>query len=323
MGIPYQAVLRNADGSIMVSSSVGLTFMIHDGAATGTVVYEEAHALTTNAQGLVSCVIGNGVVSQGNFQNINWGSGSKFLHIQYQGTNGTVDLGTQQMMSVPYALYAAQSGTSGPQGPAGPQGVQGPQGIQGATGPQGPMGLTGATGPQGPMGLTGAIGPQGIQGEVGPQGPIGMTGASGPQGETGPQGPTGLTGATGPQGPTGILPDGSQAGSIPFWDGVQWVINGTNLMQQGSAVVVGNIGSDSSAVFQVNALDKGVLLPRITMALRDQIVNPAIGLLVFQTDNIPGFYFFDGTMWKLISSSSSSSSGGSDIKTLLYLTNGF
>jgi uncharacterized protein (TIGR02145 family) len=101
-GIPYQAVMRNADGSVMANSAVDLTFMIHDGSATGTVVYQESHALTSNAQGLVSCVVGNGVVSQGNFSNINWGSGDKFLHVMM----GTTDLGTQQMLSVPYALHA-------------------------------------------------------------------------------------------------------------------------------------------------------------------------------------------------------------------------
>jgi uncharacterized protein (TIGR02145 family) len=101
-GIPYQAVMRNADGSVMASSAVSLTFMIHDATATGTVVYQESHALTSNAQGLVSCVVGNGVVSQGNFANINWGSGAKFLHVML----GTTDLGTQQMLSVPYALHA-------------------------------------------------------------------------------------------------------------------------------------------------------------------------------------------------------------------------
>ncbi len=53
-GIPYQAVMRNADGSVMASSAVNLTFMIHDGTANGTVVYQESHSLTTNAQGLVS-----------------------------------------------------------------------------------------------------------------------------------------------------------------------------------------------------------------------------------------------------------------------------
>jgi uncharacterized protein (TIGR02145 family) len=101
-GIPYQAVMRNADGSVMANSAVSLTFMIHDGSATGTVVYQESHALTSNTQGLISCVVGNGVVSQGNFANINWGSGDKFLHVMM----GTTDLGTQQMLSVPYALYS-------------------------------------------------------------------------------------------------------------------------------------------------------------------------------------------------------------------------
>ena len=105
-GIPYQAVMRNPDGTVMASSAVNLTFMIHDGTANGTVVYQESHALTSNAQGLVSCVVGNGVVSQGNFSNINWGSGAKFLHVMM----GSVDLGTQQMLSVPYALYAEHIG---------------------------------------------------------------------------------------------------------------------------------------------------------------------------------------------------------------------
>ncbi len=94
--------MRNADGSVMASDAVELTFMIHDGSATGTVVYQESHSLTSNAQGLVSCVVGDGVVSQGNFANINWGSGAKFLHVMM----GTADLGTQQMLSVPYALHS-------------------------------------------------------------------------------------------------------------------------------------------------------------------------------------------------------------------------
>jgi uncharacterized protein (TIGR02145 family) len=105
-GIPYQAVIRNADGSVMANSAVSLTFMIHDGTADGVVVYQESHSLTSNAQGLVSCVVGNGVVSEGNFAQINWGSGAKFLHVMM----GSTDLGTQQMLSVPYALYADRVG---------------------------------------------------------------------------------------------------------------------------------------------------------------------------------------------------------------------
>lgn len=104
-GIPYQAVLRNADGTVMASNSVELTFMIHDGSATGTVVYQESHALTSNAQGLVACVVGAGTVVQGSFSSINWGSGAKFLQVML----GTTDLGTQQMLSVPYALHSASA----------------------------------------------------------------------------------------------------------------------------------------------------------------------------------------------------------------------
>ncbi len=97
--------MRNTDGTVMASNAVELTFMIHDGTATGSVVYQESHSLTSNTQGLVSCVVGNGVVSQGNFANINWGNGAKFLHVMM----GTTDLGTTQMMSVPYALHAAST----------------------------------------------------------------------------------------------------------------------------------------------------------------------------------------------------------------------
>ena len=85
----------------MASSTVNITFMIHDGTANGAVVYQESHSLTSNTQGLVSCVVGNGTASQGNFSSINWGSGAKFLHVMM----GSTDMGTQQMLSVPYTLY--------------------------------------------------------------------------------------------------------------------------------------------------------------------------------------------------------------------------
>jgi hypothetical protein len=107
--IPYQAVVRNTDGSVMANTAITMTFMIHDVTATGTVVYEENHTATTNAQGLISLNVGGGSVVSGAFSGINWGSGSKFLHVLMNAGNGIVDLGTQQMMSVPYALYSKSS----------------------------------------------------------------------------------------------------------------------------------------------------------------------------------------------------------------------
>ena len=215
------------------------------------------------------------------------------------------------------------TGSQGPiglTGPQGPQGIQGPVGNDGATGPQGAAGNDGATGPQGPIGLTGPQGPQGIQGPAGSdgatgsQGPIGLTGPQGPQGiqgpvgndgATGPQGPAGNDGATGPQGPIGLTgPQGAQglldngvaAGNTPYWNGTQWVVNGTNFYNNGASVGVGTNIPANSAQLDVSATDKGFLAPRLTTAQRDVIVNPDDGLIIFNiSSGCPNYYF--GGIW--------------------------
>jgi uncharacterized protein (TIGR02145 family) len=104
--IPYQAVVRNTDGTVMTSASIIIIFKIHDVSATGAVVYEETHSTTSNPQGLVSLNIGAGDPNIGSFATIGWGTGAKFLQVSINAGSGDIDLGTQQMMSVPYALYA-------------------------------------------------------------------------------------------------------------------------------------------------------------------------------------------------------------------------
>ena len=238
-GFKYQAVVRDAGNTILNNQAVGMRMTIQEGSIGGTTVYQETFSTTTNAYGLVNLEIGNGTVVTGTFASIDWANGPYFIETAVDVTGGTSYsvMGTSQLMSVPYALYAKTSGSSipGPQGPTGPQGpagndgaqgLQGAQGPIGLTGPQGPagndgaVGATGATGPQGPAGNDGAQGLQGAQGPIGltgPQGPAGNDGAQGlqgPVGLTGPQGPAGndgavgATGATGPQGPAGN--DGAQ-----------------------------------------------------------------------------------------------------------------
>jgi microcystin-dependent protein len=193
--IPYQGVARDAQGLALQNQLITLRLTVED--AVGADLFQEIHQTTTNQFGLFNVQIGSIVPL-----NIDWGSGTRFLHVEMDPTGGSVftDLGTTQFLSVPYALYAETSNTPGPQGPAGSQGPQGEQGIQGETGPQGLTGATGATGPQGPTGLTGATG------ATGPQGPIGLTGPAGATGATGPQGPIGLTGATGSAGSDATVP---------------------------------------------------------------------------------------------------------------------
>jgi hypothetical protein len=62
---------------------------------------------------------------------------------------------------------------------------------------------------------------------------------------------------------------------------------------------------DPSAALDVSATNKGMLIPRITFANRP--ANPATGLLIYQTDNTPGFYYYDGSMWKFVSNGGSGS----------------
>ena len=199
-GINYQAVIRNPNGSTVNNSNVGLRFNILQGDPSGSVVYSESFTETTTNIGLVNVVVGDGTVLLGNFSSINWGEGPYYLEVAADASGGSnyVVMGTQQMMSVPYALYAENSGTPGPQGA---QGEQGPQGPQGTTGPQGIPGPSGANGAsaysiwlsQGNVGTEADF----IASLTGPQGPQGVQGIQGPQGTTGPQGIPGPVGANG------------------------------------------------------------------------------------------------------------------------------
>lgn len=201
-GINYQATLRDASGNLMNNQAVTLWFIIHKDSANGGIVYRESHTVTTNNYGGTSAIIGKGIPSTLLlFNSINWGAHHHYLQVRVN----TTDLGTTQLMSVPYALYAKSSGSSIP-GPKGDTGARGPIGPQGLVGPQGPKGDTGVQGLMGPQGIQGPAGPQGIQGikgDPGIQGPQGIQGLTGAQGSTGPQGPKGDPGIQGPIGPQG------------------------------------------------------------------------------------------------------------------------
>jgi hypothetical protein len=132
-GIPYQAEVRNESGEVLANANVNIRFTLHEQAANGAVSYQETHALTTNELGLFAATIGAGSATQGTFTGINWAQTTKFLQVEVDAGNGWITMGNQQLMSVPYAMYAANS-QPGPQGPAGADGQPGPQGEQGPPG---------------------------------------------------------------------------------------------------------------------------------------------------------------------------------------------
>ena len=110
-GIPYQAVVRNANGQVAANAAVTTRFTLHQTTADGAVEYQETHALTTNAQGLMSTVLGQGTAVQNTFASINWANTTKFLQVEVDLGNGYVDLGTQQLMSVPYSIQSQTART--------------------------------------------------------------------------------------------------------------------------------------------------------------------------------------------------------------------
>ena len=223
-GFKYQAVIRDAGNLVLTNQAVGMQLTIQQGSIGGTAVYTETFSPTSNAFGLVNLEIGTGM-STDDFTLIDWANGPYFMETAVDITGGMTYevMGTSQLMSVPYALYAKTSGNGeGPQGPTGAVGAQGPAGEDGNDGVPGPQGLQGPagadstvpgpTGPAGADGITGQDGIDGAQGAQGIQGPAGENGINGPDGITGAQGPQGLTGPAGTNGIDGIDGDDGAQG---------------------------------------------------------------------------------------------------------------
>ena len=183
----YQAVVRGKGNDLIIKQNVSVLISILQGYEKGPVVYSESHSPYSNENGLISLKIGEGKVSQGKFESIDWAKGPYFIMTQIDPTGmSNYSLTTiSQLISVPYALYAETSGSSLP-GPKGDTGAQGPVGPKGDQGIQGPVGPKGDIGAQGLQGLKGDTGPQG---PAGPKGDIGAQGSVGPKGDQGPVGP--------------------------------------------------------------------------------------------------------------------------------------
>ena len=60
-----------------------------------------------------------------------------------------------------------------------------------------------------------------------------------------------------------------------------------------------------SALLDISSTSRGLLIPRMTLLQRNAITSPAEGVMVYQTDGLPGFYFFNGTIWTQISTGAS------------------
>lgn len=110
-GFNYQGVIRNNQGELLNNQNVTLSFGIIQSEEANAPIYSEEHITTTDDLGQVSVVIGNGSVLTGNFSSIDWSLSPYFLSISLDTGSGLSDLGTLQLFSVPFAMYAQTSGS--------------------------------------------------------------------------------------------------------------------------------------------------------------------------------------------------------------------
>ncbi|MDZ4752491.1 MAG: tail fiber domain-containing protein [Flavobacteriales bacterium] len=102
----YQAAVRDNQGEILPNQSVFFRFTIHSETAYGDIVYQEFQNLNTNEFGLVNCTIGEGSVTQGALNSAVWLNIQQFLQVEVNIGNGYVDMGSNDLNAVPYALVA-------------------------------------------------------------------------------------------------------------------------------------------------------------------------------------------------------------------------
>ncbi len=99
-------VLITENGTPLANKNVTIRFTI---ISNSTTVYSEENHCTTDENGIASTAIGNGMVPSSDFDAIDWTDGDHYLKVEIDTGNGFVDYGTNQFLTVPYAIHANKS----------------------------------------------------------------------------------------------------------------------------------------------------------------------------------------------------------------------
>lgn len=109
----YQAVVRDVNGNALTNQSVSFQLSIISGVLPGNVEYVETHTATTNAFGVVTLAVGSGIPITNLFSDIDWSISPCYLKVEADLGTGLINMGTTQLLSVPYAMYAQNAGNAG------------------------------------------------------------------------------------------------------------------------------------------------------------------------------------------------------------------
>ncbi|MDC3077640.1 hypothetical protein OA327_02895 [Flavobacteriales bacterium] len=347
----------NNQNAPLVNTAICLEFIIID--HNNSIEYSEYQSVTTDKYGMVNLTIGTGNFaggSSGGWDNIIWSENSKRLKVRLDvsGTcSGFVEISDQELTSAPFALFApGQEGRDGDsayeiwlsEGNVGTK-QQFLDSLKGDTGEEGDEGKSayqvwldaGNTGTEEEF-LASLKGEDGVGGadsintlvktSLEAAGTNCTTG--GVKIEYGLDSNTDGTLSDDEIDATltkyvcnGLVNSGNEKGNTPYWDGEKWVVNSSQLYNDGSSVMVGTNTVVESSAFTVQSTSKGFLVPRMSAEQKNAIQGPVNGLLVYQTDGTAGFYYYDGSSWLPLKSQNTASGTGSDTNTLIYTTDGF
>ena len=347
----------NNQNAPLVNTAICLEFIIID--HNNAIEYSEYQSVTTDKYGMVNLTIGTGNFaggSSGGWDNIIWSENSKRLKVRLDvsGTcSGFVEISDQELTSVPFALFApGQEGRDGDsayeiwlsEGNVGTK-QQFLESLKGDSGEEGDEGKSayqiwldaGNTGTEEEFlaslkGEDGAGGADSINTLVKTSLETAGTNCTtgGVKIEYGLDSNSDGTLSDDEIDATltkyvcnGLVNSGNEKGNTPYWDGEKWVVNSSQLYNDGSSVMVGTNTVVESSAFTVQSTSKGFLVPRMSAEQKNAIQGPVNGLLVYQTDGTAGFYYYDGSSWLPLKSQNTASGTGSDTNTLIYTTDGF
>ena len=111
----YSAVARDAQSIPIANTTIGIQISILKGSSSGASQYIENHTVLTDAFGLFNLAIGTGSIQSGSMATIDWSNDNYYLKVGMDAAGGTnfLVMGTTQLLSVPYAMYAKNAGGIG------------------------------------------------------------------------------------------------------------------------------------------------------------------------------------------------------------------
>ena len=114
LGFNYQGVALTNAGTPVASKKISLRIALIESQQLGTVIYQETHGVNTDAYGQFSVIIGNGQSTIGKMSDVQWNKYPYYMKVELDLDGGTsfVFVGTSQLLSVPYALYANNAGAA-------------------------------------------------------------------------------------------------------------------------------------------------------------------------------------------------------------------